>query len=71
MKVINSFVEHFLERYEQCKDFGELHALNNEAQNFLMILEREEKESYNDIFLAIKERAEDVKLRIFFSSKYF
>jgi len=71
MKVINSFVEHFLERYEACKDFGELHSLNNEAQNFLMILEREEKESYQDIFLAIKERAEDVKLRIFFSSKYF
>jgi len=71
MKVINSFVEHFLERYEQCKDFGELHSLNNEAQNFLMILEREEKESYKDIFLVIKEKAEEAKLKLFFDSKYF
>lgn len=71
MKVINSFVDHFLARYESCEDFGALHSLNNEAQNFLMILEREEQESYKDIFLAIKEKAEEAKLRIFFDSKYF
>lgn len=64
---IKVFLEDYVKLYRECKDYGELHSLNNATQRFLLILERSKSLSpsqTNFVHKALKDACDKAKLRL-------